>query len=94
MLLKLLELLFGIKTKIKMVKPVISYDKIIADLKKEPIKKEKSQLEVIIDYTNFIKMKELELFYLENDPVLMFLGRNNALCMIRPEVVYRCTGKN
>lgn len=63
----------------------------------EPPKK-KSTLEIANDYMAFLTMAELELFYLRNDPALMFRGTHHDTvgipCAVRPEVIYCCLGKN
>jgi hypothetical protein len=63
----------------------------------EPPKK-KTTLEMANDYIAFLTMAELELSYLRADPALMFRGTHydtfGIPCVVRPEVIYCCLGKN
>jgi len=81
---------------IKKKEPVnsVTLDDIINELSKPAVKKEKTQLEIIIHYINFLKMLELEEYYLENDPPIFFRTNNDCYVLIRPETVFRCNYKN
>jgi len=63
----------------------------------EPPKK-KTTLEMGNDYIAFLTMAELELSYLRADPALMYRGTHydtfGIPCVVRPEVIYCCLGKN
>jgi hypothetical protein len=63
----------------------------------EPPKK-KTVLQMANDYIAFLTMAELELSYLRADPALMFRGTHydtfGIPCVVRPEVIYCCLGKN
>ena len=54
--------------------------------------------EMAKDYIAFLTMAELELSYLRSDPALMFRGTHydtfGIPCVVRPEVIYCCLGKN
>jgi hypothetical protein len=60
--------------------------------------KQKTVLEMANDYIAFLTMAELELSYLRADPALMFRGTHydtfGIPCVVRPEVIYCCLGKN
>lgn len=74
--------------------PKVTLEDIIKDLSKPPTIKIKTQLQVIMDYANFINMLELEYYYLSNDPPILFRPNKNCFVAVRPEVIFRCNYKN
>ena len=74
-------------------KSTVTLNDILNDLGKPVITQKKSNLQVVMDYVNFIKMLELEEYYLSNDPSLYF-KKNNCYVVVRPEVIFRCNFKN